>query len=68
MNQMLFLKFQSISILPLQVMYGYVHWYCSIDRYCVKLSLVDETLCKRKKMLSFQKEMISAQISEYAFN
>ena len=39
-------------------MHDYVHWHCSIN-YCVKLSLINETLCK-KKMLSFHKEMISA--------
>ena len=37
---------------------SYVHWHCSID-CCVKLSLVDETLCK--KWLSFYKETISAK-------
>ena len=41
-------------------MYGYMHWYCSIDHvdYCVKLSLIDKTL--GKKLLSVYKEMISA--------
>ena len=43
--------------LHLQVMHDCVHWHCSIDYY-VKLSLVDETLCK--KMFSFHKEMTSA--------
>ena len=41
----LFANIQLIQILRLQVMYKYVHWHCSID-YCVKLSLVDETLCE----------------------
>ena len=39
-------KFQLIPILRLQVMRDYVYWHCSIDYTCVKLSLVDETLCK----------------------
>ena len=41
-----FQKFQLIPILHLQVMHDYVHLYCSID-YCVKLSLIDKTLCKK---------------------
>ena len=53
----LFPKFQLIPILRLQVLHDYVYWHCSID-YCVKLSLVDETLCQ--KWFSFHKEMISA--------
>ena len=54
----LFPKCQLIPVLRLQVMHDYVHWHCSID-HCVKLSLVDEPLCK--KLLSFHKEnMISA--------
>ena len=39
-------KFQLIPILGLQVMHDYVQWHCSID-YCVKLSFVDKTLCKK---------------------
>ena len=39
-------KFQLIPISHLQVMHYYVHWHCSRD-YCVKNSLVDETLCKK---------------------
>ena len=50
-------KFQLIPILRLQVMHDYVHWYCSIG-YCVKLSLIYKTLCK--KLSSFHKEIISA--------
>ena len=50
-------KFQLIPILRIQVMHDYVHRHCSID-YCIKLSLVYETLCP--KLLSFHKEMISA--------
>ena len=45
------------SNLRLQVVHFHVHWHCSTD-YCVKLSLVDETLCKI--LLLFHKEMISA--------
>ena len=37
------IKFHLIPIWRLQVMQDCVHWHCSID-YCVKLSLVDETL------------------------
>ena len=50
-------KFHLIPILHLQVTYDYVNWHCSIDYY-VRLSLTDETLCK--KLLSFHKEIISA--------
>ena len=50
-------KFQLISILRLQVMHDCVQWHCSID-CCVKLSLVNETSCK--KLLSFHRELISA--------
>ena len=53
----LFPKFQLILTVRLQIMHDYVHWNCSID-YCVKLSLLDETICK--KWLPFRKEMISA--------
>ena len=38
-------------------MHYYVYWHSSID-YCIKLSFMGETLCK--KLLSFHKEMISA--------
>ena len=41
----LFLKFQLIPILHLQVMHDYVHWHCSID-YCVKLILINKNLCE----------------------
>ena len=41
----LFPNFQLIPILHLQVMHDNGHWHCSID-YCVKLILVDETLCE----------------------
>ena len=53
-------KFQLIPLLRLQVMYDYIHWHCSIDygTVCVKLSLVNETLCQ--KLVSFHKEVISA--------
>ena len=50
-------KFTGSGKLGLKVMHDYMHWHCSID-YCVELSLVDETLCK--KLLSFHKELISA--------
>ena len=44
-------KFQLIPILRLQVMQNCnVHWHCSID-YRIKLSLVDETSCKKKNAL-----------------
>ena len=49
-------KCQLMPSVRLQVMHDYVHWHCSID-YCVKLSLVDETLFKN--LLTFHKEMIS---------
>ena len=32
-------------------MHDYVHWHCSID-YCVKLSLVEEALCKKLLSIS----------------
>ena len=54
-NKSLLPKFQLIPIFLLQVMHDYVHWHCSID-YCVKISLVNETLCKT--LLLFHREMI----------
>ena len=47
----LFPKNKLIPILRLQLMHDYLHWYGSID-YCVKLRLVDETLCKKMALIS----------------
>ena len=43
-KKMVIPKLESIAILRLQVRHDYVHWHCSIN-YCVKLCLVNETLC-----------------------
>ena len=53
----LFPKSQLFPILHLQVRHDYVYSIVPIV-HCDSLILVDETLCK--KLLSFQKEMISA--------
>ena len=40
----------------------YVHWLCSID-YCVKLSLMDETLSKKKKKKKKKKHTLRYDFS-----
>ena len=52
-------KFQSTPILHLQVTHDYVHPTVPIEHF-VELSLVDDTNFMQKKLLSFHKEMISA--------
>ena len=56
-KERLFPKFQIFQFY-IYKLHEYVYWHCFID-YCVKLSFVNETLCK--KWLSFHKEMVSAK-------
>ena len=51
LTKKLLAKFQVIPILHLQVIHDYMHWHCSIE-YCIKLSLVDETLWKIALIIS----------------
>ena len=50
-----------IPILLLQAMDDYVHWHCSIMiDYCVKLSLVDETLCENCSHFTLKRFLLNS--------